>query len=655
MHFYRGSGAGAARYFEEGHRGAEAYYREGYRVAVAIDCWTAGERTGTTVLAEAGDLIRWVEGVDLATGEVKGRIRSGGADRLPLRFVEVAVNNPKSLSIVASQNPVVAAALDGTLARQADEIARYLSAVAVTRVGGRGAQVEVGGLAVETARVTHLTSREGDPHRHVHLMVNTRVKTADGSWHGLHSAAVRQHIRAVQELGMRVLVTDVGLRRVLAGEGYTLGADGEIDQARGAVALLSKRSRLVAANRARMEAAWRAAHPGREPSQRVRNGWDQQAWADGRKAKPGERETPELLAERVRVELAGAGFDFTPRVPPAGRARGGVSVGGVDRDGVAAEAVAVLSGHKSAWSGADLTAEVEAAVTRSGVVGDAQAVAELVEDVRARAAGRCQSVLDPDVWTPTAMSRHLTSEQVVAADLRLNLGLAGLAGGGGGRDPAGGAMGSAEGLDGGQAGGGGGGVRDPPPGGGDRPGRYRQDPDAGGGQATIGRPGPGPGGDRPDPQGGAGGRRGGGGGGVVAVEAGLRVRVPLGPGGTVAASRAGPGRPGHRPRLPGPAGQRCRRRSVVVVDEAGLMTVDQANALIDVAAETGAAIRLVGDPRQLGAVGRGGVMETAGRWADEGPGHVGSGPPVPGGHRRRDRPAGHRTRQGLRRSVPPVA
>jgi hypothetical protein len=55
--------------------------------------------------------------------------------------------------------------------------------------------------------------------------------------------------------------------------------------------------------------------------------------------------------------------------------------------------------------------------------------------------------------------------------------------------------------------------------------------------------------------------------------------------------------------------------SVIVVDEAALMTVDQANALIDLAAESGAALRLVGDPRQLGAVGRGGVMETASRWA----------------------------------------
>ena len=58
--------------------------------------------------------------------------------------------------------------------------------------------------------------------------------------------------------------------------------------------------------------------------------------------------------------------------------------------------------------------------------------------------------------------------------------------------------------------------------------------------------------------------------------------------------------------------------SVVVVDEAGLLSVDQAVALIDVVRESGASLRLVGDPRQLGAVGRGGVMETAARWAPGG-------------------------------------
>lgn len=58
------------------------------------------------------------------------------------------------------------------------------------------------------------------------------------------------------------------------------------------------------------------------------------------------------------------------------------------------------------------------------------------------------------------------------------------------------------------------------------------------------------------------------------------------------------------------------QRSVVVVDEAGLLNVDAANALVGICAHAGAALRLLGDPRQLPAVGRGGVMETAARWAE---------------------------------------
>ena len=627
MHFYRGSGTGAARYFDEGHQGAESYYTEASRsgaarVAVEIDTWAAGERSGPTVQAGPGDLIRWVEGIDLATGEMKGLIRSGGKDRQPLRFVEVVVNNPKSLSIVASQNPTVAAAVDRVLTRQADEISAYLSSVAVTRTGPRGGQVEVGGLSVETARVRHLTSREGDPHRHVHLMVNTRVRTADGEWRGLHSAAVRQHIRAVNERGTRILLTDRDLREVLASEGYSLGADGEIDQARAAVELLSKRAAQIAGNRAQAEAAWRGEHPGREPSQRVVNGWDQAGWAEGRKAKPYVRETPEEMSERVRVELAEVGLDFTPgaRTRLVEQDQAMVSVGQVDRDGMAGEAVAVLSSMRSAWSEAELTAGVEARVSASGLVGDPGAVAELVEDVRARAAGRCVSVLDPDVHAPTAMSRHLTSAQVLDADVALNLGLAGLAGETRGRNVEMGIPAGLVGLDAGQA------------------------------AAAAAVCGPrrlevvvGPAGTGKTRM-------------LAVAKTGLdgqgralRVVAPTRKGAQVAAAEIGvegaalskllyehgwrwdslgrwarlePGQddPATGRTYEGPdEGWALTAASVVIVDEAGLMTVDQANALIDLAAETGAAVRLVGDPRQLGAVGRGGVMETASRWVDGGP------------------------------------
>ena len=627
MHFYRGSGTGAAKYFEEGHGRAEAYYSEGHQAAVQVDRWRAGERLGTTVLDERGALEAWVEGHDPATGEVKGFIRAGGPERAPLRFVEVVVNNPKSLSVVATQDPVVAAALEAVMARQADEVCKYLSTVAVTRSGPRGAQVEQGGLGLETARVTHLTSREGDPHRHVHLMVNARVKAPDGTWRGLHSVALRQHIGAVNALGHRVLVTDKGLHDALTSRGYTLGADGEVDQARVAVALMSKRAALVEAAQARAETAWREAHPGEEPSLRTVHGWHHQAWEETRRPKPRVKEGPEELSRRVCLELAAAGLDFTP-----GRERGpglfvvaAPSVAQVGRDDVAAEVVAALAAARSAWSGAELTTATEKALVRTGVVGDAQAVAELAEDLRARAEERCTSILVGDEKVPSVMSRYLTSAAVIDADMVLNLGLAGLAGDEGLRDTEAGLAAQAAGLDPGQA-------------------------DA-----------------------------------VAAIAGGAGLEVVVGPAGTgktamlaaarealavqgrelvvlaptrkaaqVASAELGapatsvakllydhgwrwddlgrysrsvasgpvvsgqPGPPSGRPYAGPGRGPLLSAGSVVVVDEAGLLSVDQAVALIDVVRGSGASLRLVGDPRQLGAVGRGGVMETAARWAPEG-------------------------------------
>ncbi len=71
-------------------------------------------------------------------------------------------------------------------------MARYLSQVAVTRLGPRGAPTEVGNLSIQTARVTHLTSREGDGQFHIHLMamskraaqVATNRDRAEAAWRG---------------------------------------------------------------------------------------------------------------------------------------------------------------------------------------------------------------------------------------------------------------------------------------------------------------------------------------------------------------------------------------------------------------------------------------------------------------------------------------
>ena len=62
MHFYRGSGQGAAAYFDEGHGRAEAYYSEGHQAVVQVDAWRGGERLSSAALEGRGALEGWVEG-----------------------------------------------------------------------------------------------------------------------------------------------------------------------------------------------------------------------------------------------------------------------------------------------------------------------------------------------------------------------------------------------------------------------------------------------------------------------------------------------------------------------------------------------------------------------------------------------------------------
>ncbi|MEU6134753.1 AAA family ATPase [Nocardioides sp. NPDC047086] len=66
--------------------------------------------------------------------------------------------------------------------------------------------------------------------------------------------------------------------------------------------------------------------------------------------------------------------------------------------------------------------------------------------------------------------------------------------------------------------------------------------------------------------------------------------------------------------VPTPAA-RLRRGDLLVVDEAGMLDQDTAMALLQVADMAGARLALVGDRHQLPAVGRGGVLDLAARYA----------------------------------------
>lgn len=93
--------------------------------------------------------------------------------------------------------------------------------------------------------ITHRTSRAGDPHRHIHMQIGTRIFAA-GKWRGLFTAASFRQQGAIRALGTAVVAAHPQLAQTLPAHGLTL------DPATGAVtslvpfnAVMSKRGAQV--------------------------------------------------------------------------------------------------------------------------------------------------------------------------------------------------------------------------------------------------------------------------------------------------------------------------------------------------------------------------------------------------------------------------
>ena len=126
----------------------------------------------------------------------------------------------------------------------------------------------------------------------------------------------------------------------------------------------------------------------------------------------------------------------------------------------------------------------------------------------------------------------------------------------------------------------------------------------------------------------------------VAEAAGRRRRVLGGLAGPPARLPVGRGRPLDPRRTPSPTRRaRLLPGDLLLVDEAGMLDQDTARALLTIADETGARVAFVGDRHQLPAVGRGGVLDHAARWARPRPPRAGDRAPVRRPRVRRPEPA----------------
>lgn len=411
--FYRGAPQAARTYVEQDCARYDDYYlTEGDGVATRFAA--ARSSGGLVTIARRPDLDgaayeAWVAGMDVESGEPKGRLRK---DANGLRFVEVTVNGPKTWSLAAALNAEVSEALDAAQERAAEQIIGYLAEHATTRIGPRGRQVQVPVERLEAAVIRHYTSRAGDPHRHLHLQVNARIVAA-AQWRGLHSVGVRDMIEAINGIGHAAVATDPEFRTALAQAGFTLDpASGEINELRPFSGAFSARTGQIRANIDRYEADWRSEHPGQEPARPLREMWDRRAWAEARPDKVVPIDGTQVI-ERWKDELRALGYED----PVAAASSRSVSIADIDRDHAVELVLSRLGAKRSAWNIADIRGKVDTLIAETGVVAAARARGELAEDLTARAEARCTPLLlRRDV--PEHV-RALTSPRVLAVETEI--------------------------------------------------------------------------------------------------------------------------------------------------------------------------------------------------------------------------------------------
>ena len=603
---FRGSGADARRYLESDRSRADEYYLDG---GTSLAEFSVVDGKGAVIGEGAlspGEYAHWVDWVNPLTGESMGTPRQAGEGRQGSpRFAEMVVNAPKSLSIAAALHPEISEALDAAQRDAMGEIRRWLGQHSVTRVGPRGRQEVVPVAQLETVSVVHMTSRAGDPHRHIHFQIGTRVWAA-GAWRGLDTAALFKQQGAIRALGTAVIAAHPQLAAVLDAHGLTLDpVTGEVAELQPYNAVMSKRGEQVARNLAQFDAEWRRAHPRQDAGPVVTSRLTAMAWDHERPQKK-----PSKLGHEAgwRRELEEAGYNPNPKRLPV---RAPVTLDDLRVQQVATRALDRCAAAASTWTRHTVQEHVTRIITEAGVRAEPAALREMVAMTTRLAAEDCLSVLPPDSVQPDHVA-HLTSVHVVKVEMELRDLLAARATASGHQAPDVTRLARRWGLDAEQAQAAAAlALTDP---------LVVVEGAAGAGKTTmLGS----------------------------AIEASAaqgrttRIVTPTKKAADVAAQELGvptdsvaklvhehgwrwnrdgvwtrlrPGDidPVNGSTYTGPsAGARLSRGERIIVDEAGMLDQDTALALLIVADENGATLALVGDRAQLAAVGRGGVLDIA--------------------------------------------
>jgi conjugative relaxase-like TrwC/TraI family protein len=355
------------------------------------------------------------------------RARAERATRSPVLFLDLTFSAPKSVTVLGvaferAENDARAAGDHGSAAawaahRRAVEEAMlagsraaldYLQDVAgYARTGyhGGGAGRWVDAHAWTVGQFLQHDSRDHDPQLHVHNAVLNRVRCADGSWRTLDSRAIHRHRGAAGAIGERVM--EAHLARTL-GVRFATRPDGKAREVLGVsqkvMDLFSSRRRAITGKVATLVAAFEARF-GRAPSGLERAKIALQATLATRAAKSHDGESVAQRLDRweaeARTELAG-GLAEVARTVLAIAQRSGPAEQWSPQD-VVERALASVGAGKQAWTCSDLLRAVSDALP--GHLGtDPERVRDLLEGLTDLA------LVQAERLTPEQLAEELPAE-----------------------------------------------------------------------------------------------------------------------------------------------------------------------------------------------------------------------------------------------------
>lgn len=310
------------------------------------------EALGLTGQVTADDLQRLLEGRDPATGTPLGhrlidRTTANGSTVRAVAGFDATFSAPKSVSVwwALTGDPGLLEAHDVAVGAALEHLERY-GATTRIRINGRRLHPDSGGLSTATFRQT--TSRADDPQLHTHAVISAKVQTDDGRWWALDARYLKRNQRMLGGLYQSVLRAElthrygVGWEPIVNGQAELAGAPAEL------VEVFSKRGAEVDAALAVKVEEFRA-RQGRDPTRWERAALCREASADTRSHKSGAA-VPDLRT-RWQSEAAVLGWSADRLVAELTIAPRDVTT----TQGVTVEQVIdLLSASGSTWTRADV-------------------------------------------------------------------------------------------------------------------------------------------------------------------------------------------------------------------------------------------------------------------------------------------------------------